>query len=312
MQTHTDKRPETKSNAVANNLTAKPRGAQTTPQLQPGRSVIQKVGPEYSGPSREKRHMGHFIEWWNVVAAPDSTGHARDPQVILHDRAELVRQEMPAVPFSRILTAVTTFQHDGYEAIWKSILSQCTDKELEGMAIAGRSSQWQLLPTELGRGSEATVYWGFKFGGGSPVAIKVFRGTGDLHETAFRKEIDAHRLLKEFEQKGAPIPNVVRMLDYNTYLKAVVMEHALGYPLDKLEAELTAHNNRKFRMLDTPTIDIKGTMEKMTAKKAEAIKETQGALRTHGYQLGDLQDRNIMYNYMNNKITFVDISLEEI
>jgi hypothetical protein len=310
MFTHTEKQPETQSNAVANNLTAKPGGARTTSQLQAGHSVIQKVGPEYSGPSPEKRHMATFQERWERPAIREYD--KKDPEDIIIERAMLVKEEMPTVPFGRIEEAVEKFQQDGYEVVWKSILSQCTDKELGGMAIAGRFSKWQLLPAELGRGSEATVYWGFRFEGGRPVAIKVFRGTGDPHEQAFRKEINAHQLLKEFEQKGTPIPNVVRMLDYNTYIKGVVMEHVVGYPLDKLEAELTAYNNGKLRMPDTPTIDIPKTMEKMRAKKAEAIQETQGALRTHGYQLGDLQDRNIMYNYLADKITFVDISLERI
>ncbi len=274
-------------------------------------AVVQRVGPEYGEGSPEKKQMRNMIEWWDVLDSLFSH-HEIEQRDLYDQKAVLIRNEMPSIPYGRILGSIVGLSGEPLEVVIKDLLMKCTDKELEAVYIGGRFNKWKLIKEELGEGSEAKVYWGFQLSGGKQVAIKIFKGNGQGYETAFRNEIEAHGLLSKFEKEGNPIPNVVRMLDYNTYIKSVVMEQVPGYPLDKLEKELNAEKEKPVLKGKEGKIDIEEIMKKMRERRESAYQETRTALLKQGYALADLQDRNIMYDRFTNKITFIDISLRKV
>jgi tRNA A-37 threonylcarbamoyl transferase component Bud32 len=161
---------------------------------------------------------------------------------------------------------------------------------LAGAQIAGQNFRWTIA-YPLGSGTEANVYFAQ-----SPVlgqaAVKIFKGSTGAHEAAFKAEVQAHERIRGLRAAGVEIPHVVGMLDYNTLLRAVVMERVTGEPLHHL--------------MDSVGPDQRDNIRQ---RVAQALAATTRALAAQGLALADVQDRNIMYNRETGEIMFVDISL---
>lgn len=286
----------------------------------PSQTVIQRTGPDYQEPSPEKRQVEWFEEGWAAVRQANL-----DQRETIGQLAVFIQQFMPMMPLRRILEVVSEKYESGALAVWKSLLldnenrKDRKEEDLRGAQISGRSSNWE-LSADLGRGSEANVYWGLNRLTEAGAAIKVFRGDTAAHENAFRNEVQAHHLIQQFEREGDNIPNVVRMLDYNSYVRAVVMSRVPGVTVDKVEDLLKDPGRRYlirgnaeggFEDVRPPHIDVEAVMTRMQERYKAALEETQSALRKRGWGLADVQPRNTMYDYITETITFIDISLQK-
>jgi hypothetical protein len=279
--------------------------------------VIQKVGPDYEGDSPEKRQFAHLESLWNTIRATERNAIGVDPRDFNNARFNLLETIFPNIDARELVNIVANYQDQEFSKLWQFLVVGLAERnnkkrhELHNAVIGGRHSEWR-IGTDLGHGSEGRVYLGSNKTGGKPAAIKIFRGETAAHQKAFEDEVKAHQLLRKFEQEGHPIPHVVRMLDYNTYVRSVIMELVPGHALDKLREGLESEREEPFGHLPDPVrkerIDPIVEQEAPEAYK-NAVAETQGALRKQGYELADVQPRNTMYDHVNKRITFVDISL---
>jgi hypothetical protein len=300
MNTYADKIHNAGSNAVANNLNVRRD------------NVIQRAGPDYEGASPEKKQMNNILQDWDLIAElGERFPNVYDEEHKKNERIDLINEQIPKVPIQKITEAVVKYQSEGLMVVWKHILLNSTNKEIAGTLIGGRNKLWKLL-NMLGEGTEAKVFRGFKLEGGPLVAMKFFKGNSELYEDAFNNEVDAYKLLAQFEIENRPIPNVPKMHDYNTYMKGVIMDYVPGYRVDLLEDELKAEkkaNKPQGGIVSlTSTLDVEETVGRMKTKKEEALTETRKALAERGLALSDIQNRNIIYDPVKDKITFIDIS----
>jgi hypothetical protein len=285
----------------------------STSSSSPSDVVAQRIGPEYEGLSPEKSDLKSLQTRWDFLGE-----HVDDPKDRLSNRLYLLESHVPWLATHAVSQILQQLDDQPFSVVWKALLLGKTrpkpdaeegEKDQIERPLPGRHHRWTLIDRKLGAGTEADVFWGFPRGGGPAAAIKIFKGDDERYDEAFRKEVSAFQVLQGFEREGRPIPHLVRMLDYNSYVRAVVMEQVRGYPVDHLKATAATPDGKPFPGVPRLTADA---IERMEAAQGAAYVETRAELAARGYRLGDVQDRNTMYEPATNQVTFVDISLERL